>query len=88
VGRLYGGILGLLAFQTTLLRGWFHHNDLNSTLWAAWLCLMIFAGVGVIIGTVASQIVRDSVIGRVNDELNAQELKTKEKEKKKKETAK
>ena len=73
MGRIYGGILGLLAFQTILLRGWFHRGDLQSTLWTAWLGLIAFAAVGLVIGRVAGQIVRESVIGRVNAELAAQE---------------
>ena len=81
MGRIYGGILGLLAFQTTLLRGWFHRSDLQSTLWTAWLSLLVFAAIGLIIGRVAGQIVQESVIGRVNAELAAQE---EEKNKKKK----
>ena len=81
MGRIYGGILGLLAFQTTLLRGWFHRGDLQSTLWTAWLSLLVFAAVGLVIGRVAGQIVQESVIGRVNAELAAQE---EEKNKKKK----
>jgi hypothetical protein len=82
VGRIYGGILGLLAFQTTLLRGWFHHSDLQSTLWTAWLSMLAFAAVGLIIGRVAGQIVQESVVGRVNAELAAQAEKENEKKKK------
>jgi hypothetical protein len=81
VGRIYSGILGLLAFQTTLLRGWFHHGDLQSTLWAAWLSLILFAAVGLIIGYIAGQIVRESVVGRANAELAAREALMKEREK-------
>ena len=83
MGRIYGGILGLLAFQTTLLRGWFHHGDVQSTLWAAWLSLMLFAAIGLVIGRVAGQIVEDSVVGRANIELAAQEALEKAKEKNK-----
>ena len=79
MGRIYGGILGLLAFQMTLLRGWFHRSDLQSTLWTAWLGLLVFAAVGLVIGRVAGQIVQESVIGRVNAELAAQEQKEKKK---------
>ena len=81
MGRIYGGILGLLAFQTTLLRGWFHRSDLQSTLWTAWLSLLVFAAVGLVIGRVAGQIVQESVIGRVNAELATQDEKDKKKKK-------
>jgi len=73
VGRIYGGILGLLAFQITLLRGWLHRSDAQSTLWLAWLYLLVFAVIGLVVGRVAGQIVQESVIGRVNAELAAQE---------------
>jgi lipoprotein signal peptidase len=79
VARIYGGILGLLAFQTTLLRGWMHRNDLQSTLWSAWLCLMLFTAVGLVVGRVARQVVIDSVTSQVEGELNMQEEQTKKK---------
>lgn len=81
MGRIYGGILGTLAFQTTLLRGWLHRSDPQSTLWAAWLCLLVFAAIGLVIGRVAGQIVQESVIGRVNAELAAQEEQEQQKKK-------
>ena len=71
----------MLAFQTTLLRGWFHRSDLQSTLWTAWLSLIVFAAVGLVIGRVAGQIVQESVIGRVNAELATQDEKDKKKKK-------
>ncbi|MCC6124190.1 MAG: hypothetical protein IT426_04465 [Pirellulales bacterium] len=73
MGRIYGGILGLLAFQTILVRGWIHQSDSQGTLWIAWLGLILFAAVGLVVGRVAGQIVKESVIGRVNAELAAQE---------------
>jgi hypothetical protein len=81
VARIYGGILGLLAFQTTLVRGWLHHNDLQSTLWAAWLSLCLFAVVGLVIGQIASQAVADSVADHMSAELAAQEKNQKNKKK-------
>jgi hypothetical protein len=84
VGRIYGGILGLLAFQTTLIRGWIHRGDIESTLWYAWLNLMAFTIVGLFVGWIAGQIVEDFVAARVSAELDAQEA---EEAKKKKKTA-
>ncbi len=84
MGRIYGGILGLLAFQTILLRGWIHENDLQSTLWTAWLGLLAFAALGLVIGSIAGQVVQESVVGRMNAELAAQEAQEREKAKKKK----
>ena len=80
MARIYGGILGLLAFQTTLVRGWLHRSDPQSTLWTAWLSLMVFTAVGLVIGWIAGQIVEDSVAGRVTAELAAQEEEAKKKD--------
>jgi ammonia channel protein AmtB len=82
VGRIYGGILGLLAFQTTLIRGWIHHDDLETTLWTAWLSLMAFTAVGVVVGWIAGRIVEDFVAARVSAELDAQEAEEAKKKKK------
>ena len=77
MAHIYGGILGLLAFLTTIIRGGLHRNDLESTLWTAWLSLILFTLVGLVIGWVAARIVEDSVAGRVAAELAAQEEKSK-----------
>jgi hypothetical protein len=83
VGRIYGGILGLLAFQTTVIRGWIHHADVQSTLWTAWLSLLAFAAVGLVVGRIAGQTVQEYVVGRMNAELAADDAKAKEKAKEK-----
>jgi hypothetical protein len=82
VGRIYGGILGLLAFQTTLIRGWIHSGDLETTLWTAWLSLMAFTALGVIIGWIAGRIVEDFVATRVSAELEVLEAEEAKKKKK------
>jgi hypothetical protein len=84
VGRIYGGILGLLAFQTTVFRGWVHNADVQATLWTAWLALIAFAAIGLLLGRVASETVKQYVVSRLNAELAAEEAKAKEKAKEKK----
>ena len=65
------GILGIVAFLTTLVRGWIHGRDAESILVAAWLALMLFSIIGIFIGSTAEKIVEDAVKGRLAAELTA-----------------
>jgi hypothetical protein len=69
VAQIYCGILGLIAFLTTLLRGWIHGGDTESILWAGWLNLMLFSLIGLVIGWIADRIVEESVSTRLVAEL-------------------
>ena len=73
MGRTYAAILGPLAFAAMLLRGWRHGWPAESTLLAAWLGLVMMAGVGLIAGRLAGWIVDESVRGRMMAEMAAQE---------------
>lgn len=73
MARLYAGILGLLAFLTSLIRGMVHSYGVESTLWSACLGMALFAVVGVVLGGIARWIVEDSVNSRLTAELAAQE---------------
>ena len=64
VARLYAGILGLLAFLTTLVRGMLHGGDPESVLWSAWCSLLAFVLVGGVVGWFAGWIVEDTVRSR------------------------
>jgi hypothetical protein len=70
VARIYCGILGLLSFLTTLLRGWIHGGDAENTLRSAWLNLMLFGIIGLVIGWIAGRIVEESVNFRLAEELS------------------
>jgi len=76
-GANYGGILGLLAFLTMIVRGELHGND--PTIHTV-DCLAepdrVHPG-GLVIGWVAERIVEDSVAGRVAAELAVQEEESK-----------
>lgn len=69
MARIYCGILGLLAFLTTLARGWIHGGDAESILWAAWLNLLLFCIIGLVIGWIAQQIAEQSVNARLAVEM-------------------
>ena len=69
MARFYCGILGLLSFLTTLLRGWIHGGDAESILRTAWLNLLLFSIIGLVIGWIAGRIVEESVNARLAAEL-------------------
>ena len=70
MARIYCGILGLLSFLTTLVRGWIHGGDAESILRTAWLNLMLFGIIGLVIGWIAGRIVEESVNARLAGELS------------------
>jgi hypothetical protein len=72
VAHTYAGILGPLAFLTSLARGVIHGGGSESLLWGAWCSLLLFAAVGYLIGWVAGQTVEESVRGRISSKLAAE----------------
>ena len=70
MARIYCGILGLLSFLTTLARGWIHGGDTESILRTAWLNLLLFGIIGLVIGWIAERIVEESVNARLATELS------------------
>jgi len=75
VAHVYAGILGPLAFLTSLARGVMHGGGIESVLWTAWCSLLVFSAVGYAIGWVADWIVEDAVRGRISAELAAEPAK-------------
>jgi hypothetical protein len=71
VAHVYAGILGPLAFLTSLARGFVHGGGTQSVLWTAWWSLLAFAAVGYVVGWVAGKTVEQSVHGRIKAELAA-----------------
>ncbi len=69
MAKIYCGILGLLSFLTTLIRGWIHGGDAESILHTAWLNLLLFSAIGLVIGWIAGRIVEESVNARLATEL-------------------
>ncbi len=73
MGRAYAGILGPIAFVTVILRGMSDGASVEGTMRYACLSLFIFAGIGLVIGSVAESIVKQSVRATLAAELNSQE---------------
>lgn len=69
--QIYAGILGPLAFATSLARGFAHGAAAEPALWSAWGCLVMFAGVGYVIGWIAERTVDQSVQERFKAEMAA-----------------
>ena len=61
MGRVYAGILGPLAFAVVLLRSLRQGAGVESTLLTAIVCLIVFALIGWIAGSLAQWIVEQSV---------------------------
>lgn len=73
MAHVYAGILGPLAFLTSLARGALHGGGTESVLWTGWCSLVAFAAVGYVIGWVAGKTVEESVRGRISAELAAEQ---------------
>ena len=69
VGRIYAGVLGLLALVVVLIRGLRYGGGAESTMITATLVLLGFASLGLVVGTLAQWIVDDSVRSVVEAEL-------------------
>jgi len=69
VARIYAGILGPLAFFTSLARGALHAWPTERTLLVAWTTLVAFAALGWVTGWLAERIVEEEVRGQIAAEL-------------------
>lgn len=74
--RNFAGVLGLTALCVVLVRGCLHADAINSVFWSATISMLAFALLGWIAGVVAEQIVVDSVVGRLHNEIEASRPKT------------
>jgi len=69
----YAGILGLLAFLTSSVRGLLHGGQVESILLTAWFSLLAFAAVGAVVGWIAGRAVEESVRTRIQQALAAED---------------
>ena len=68
---IYAGILGFLAFATSLAHGMIHAADTVTVLRAACVSLAAFAALGYVGGGFAARTVEESVRAEIQAELNA-----------------
>ncbi len=69
MARIYAGILGPLAFLTSLARGMLHGAGPESVLATACCCLWLFAAVGCVMGWIGQHAVEDAMSARVAAQL-------------------
>ena len=72
MGRTYAGVLGLLAFETVIVRGLLRSAGLEAAFWQGSLALFGFAALGFITGNTAAWIVGESVRSGLAAEAAAQ----------------
>ncbi|MBN2291540.1 MAG: hypothetical protein JXM70_03885 [Pirellulales bacterium] len=73
VAYTYAGILGPLAMLAALMRGFTHGSSAAMVVMTAWICLLVFACIGAVVGALAGWIVEQSVRERVLVELESSE---------------
>jgi hypothetical protein len=78
MARIYAGILGLLAFATVVARGIVHAAAAADTIWQACGMLLVFAGLGGVIGQLARWIVDDSIRNQLAAQLAAKPTEKRE----------
>ncbi|MCA9268660.1 MAG: hypothetical protein KDA41_09325 [Planctomycetales bacterium] len=71
MGRIYAGVLGLLAFVTILARGWLENAVGGMTVIHAAAAMFVFALVGAIVGMLAEQAVVEAVRKKFDAEVAA-----------------
>ena len=63
--RTFGGVMGLVAFATTLAQGLIHHGHVDSTLATASISLFAFGAVGLLVGHIAQWAIEDSLKSQI-----------------------
>lgn len=71
MGREYGGVLGFLAFTTVMARGLVGGGGFDDSVQQALIMMFAFAGAGFLIGNIAEQTVRESVLSALDTEFAA-----------------
>jgi hypothetical protein len=73
MGPSYAGILGPIAFVTTLVRGVIGGGGADQALVSSAIHLLAFAAIGYVLGRVAEYVVLESVRQRFDRDLKARE---------------
>jgi hypothetical protein len=73
VAPTYAGILGFLAFATTLAHGWLHGQSADSTVLSALAAMAALAAAGLVLGRIAQGVVDQEVRWRLSREKSPSE---------------
>ena len=76
MGRIYAGILGLLAFTTVIARNITRGGQVESAVMTASLMLFAFAAIGYIIGSIAERTVVEAIGNQFHAQWQARESAT------------
>lgn len=76
MGPTYAGMLAPIAFVTMLARGLISGSSSEGVLLSALVSLIAFAAIGFVTGTLADQVVLESVKQQFTNELKAREEQT------------
>jgi hypothetical protein len=79
MGQTYAGVLGPLAFATTLARGILAGHGLEPTMLAASIALFAFAALGFVTGKLADYLVGESVRWQFSEAMQVWQRKHAEK---------
>lgn len=78
MGREFAGVFGFLAYSTVVARSILLGGGFDETVKWALMMLFAFAGVGYVIGNIAQQTVRESVLITLGAELKKAEPRSTE----------
>ncbi len=74
MARIYAGILGPLAFLTSLAHGALHAWQAEAILRSAWMSLVIFSTVGCAAGWIAQRTIEEAVRARIAEQAGQDAL--------------
>jgi len=69
VARIYAVVFGSLGLCTALIRDVIHGSDPQQTLVRGWIVLLVFSGIGAVVGVIAERVLREAVEQRLRGEL-------------------
>ena len=68
MGRIYAGILGMIAYATAIARGVIEGGSLEATLKAASILLFLFAALGYVFGQMAEDAITQSLRTQLDEQ--------------------
>lgn len=69
MARVYAVVFGSLGLCTALIRDVIHGSDPQRSLVRGWVVLLVFSGIGAIVGVIAERVLREAVEQRLRGEL-------------------